>query len=313
MKKSRIKRRTFDIIQIGNREDTPSRVFDYFIVAVILTNILVMFLTTFDFPDAVMNVLHVLEYVTVGVFLVEYILRIWTAPYLYQQEKPWRARLKFLLSYDGIVDLLTILPFFFLSGFVVFRMLRVVRIFHLFRINAHYDSFMVIKSVLYEKRNQLITSLFILLVLILASSICMYSAEHEVQPEVFKNALSGIWWSVSALLTVGYGDVTPVTVLGRAMAIVISFLGVMAVAIPTGIISAGFVENYQEVTRESVQSQFELKTVTVDIDSKWNGKTVKEAEQESGVEIVLVRQNGSSFKPEDGYRIALGDELAVLQ
>ena len=66
-------------------------------------------------------------------------------------------------------------------------------------------------------------------------------------------------------------------------------------------------------TRESVRSQFELKTVTVDIDSKWNGKTVKEAEQESGVEIVLVRQNGSSFKPEDGYRIALGDELAVLQ
>ncbi|MBQ6680466.1 MAG: ion transporter [Lachnospiraceae bacterium] len=313
MKKSRIKRRTFDIIQIGNREDTPSRVFDYFIVAVILTNILVMFLTTFDFPDAVMNVLHVLEYVTVGVFLVEYILRIWTAPYLYPQEKRWKARLKFLLSYDGIVDLLTILPFFFLSGFVVFRMLRVVRIFHLFRINAHYDSFMVIKSVLYEKRNQLITSLFILLVLILASSICMYSAEHEVQPEVFKNALSGIWWSVSALLTVGYGDVTPVTVLGRAMAIVISFLGVMAVAIPTGIISAGFVENYQEVTRESVRSQFELKTVTVDIDSKWNGKTVKEAEQESGVEIVLVRQNGSSFKPDDGYRIALGDELAVLQ
>ena len=313
MKKGGIKKRIFDIIQIGNRGDTLSRAFDYFIVVVIITNILVMFLETFDFPDSVKLVLQALEYGTIGVFMIEYVLRIWTANYLYPGEKSWKAVGKFLLSYDGIVDLLTILPFFFLSGFVVFRMLRVVRIFHLFRINQHYDSFMVIKSVLYEKRNQLITSLFIILVLILASSICMYSAEHEAQPEAFRNALSGIWWSVSALLTVGYGDITPVTLLGRAMAIVISFLGVMAVAIPTGIISAGFVENYQEITHGSVLSAFDLKTLTVDVDSRWIGKTVEEIREESGLTIVLLKRKGNILKPEEGTRVLLGDELAVLQ
>ena len=92
---------------------------------------------------------------------------------------------------------------------VIFRMLRVARIFHLFRLNAKYDSFNIITTVLYEneKRNQIISSVFIVFILMLASSLCMYSVEHEAQPTVFRNAFSGIWWSMSTLLTVGYGDI----------------------------------------------------------------------------------------------------------
>lgn len=118
-----------------------------------------------------------------------------------------------------MVDLLTIIPVFFLSGFIIFRMLRVARIFHLFRLNAKYDSFNIITTVLYEKRNQIISSVFIVMVLMLASSMCMYSVEHNAQPDIFRNAFSGIWWSMSTLLTVGYGDIYPVTTLGRVMAI----------------------------------------------------------------------------------------------
>lgn len=186
-----------------------------------------------------------IEYITVFIFCIEYILRIWTADFLYPESKKGRARIKFLLSFDGIVDLLTIIPAFFLSGFVIFRMLRVARIFHLFRLNAKYDSFNVITTVLYEKRNQIISSVFIVMILMLASSLCMYSVEHNAQPDVFCNAFSGIWWSMSTLLTVGYGDIYPITTLGRIMAICIAYLGVGVVAIPTGIISAGFVEQYQ--------------------------------------------------------------------
>ena len=120
-----------------------------------------------------------------------------------------RATIRFLVSFDGIVDLLTIIPAFFLSGFVIFRMLRVARVFHLFRLNAKYDPFNVITTVLYEKRNQIISSVFIVLILMLASSLCMYSVEHDAQPEVFRNAFSGIWWSMSTLLTVGYGWYLP--------------------------------------------------------------------------------------------------------
>ncbi|MBQ2061726.1 MAG: ion transporter [Oscillospiraceae bacterium] len=312
MDKAKLKRRIFDIIQIGNREDVPSRIFDVCLVAVILLNILSMFLETFDELAAWRGVFETVELVTVILFCVEYLLRIWTAEYLYPGESRGRAVLKFLRSYDGVIDLLTILPFFFLSGFVVFRMLRVVRIFHLFRINPRYDSFNVIKSVIYEKRNQIASSVFIIVILMLASSLCMYSVEHEVQPENFRNALSGIWWSVSTLMTVGYGDIYPVTELGRAMAIVITFLGVGAVALPTGIISAGFVEQYSKMQQETPKLAGELTAITITVDSAWIGKTVEDIEKEYGVDIVLVRRKGKVTAPKQHYTIREGDEVAYL-
>ncbi len=249
--KESFKKRVFRIIQIGNQSDIPSLIFDILIVAVILTNIAVTFFMTFREAERFMDVLRAVECVTIVIFLVEYLLRIWTAEYLYPDRKGPKCRWKFLLSFYGIVDLLTILPYFlpflFPSGAVAFRMMRVVRILHLFRINANYDAFNVITDVLKDKRDQLISSIFLVLVLMLAASLCMYSLEHEAQPECFENAFSGIWWSVSTLLTVGYGDIYPVTVGGRIMAILIAFLGVGMVAIPTGIISAGFVEYYTRI------------------------------------------------------------------
>ncbi len=312
MDKAGRKRRIFDIIQIGNREDIPSRVFDVCLVVVILLNILTMFLETFEELAQWRGTFETIELITVILFCVEYILRIWTAEYLYPGESRGRAIWRFLWSYDGVIDLLTILPFFFLSGFVVFRMLRVVRIFHLFRINNQYDSFNVIKSVLYEKRNQIASSVFIILTLMLASSLFMYSVEHEAQPENFRNALSGIWWSVSTMLTVGYGDIYPVTVLGRAMAIVITFLGVGVVAIPTGIISAGFVEQYSKMQQETPDLASMLTTITVGMDSAWIGKKVEDIEKEFDLDIVLVKRKGKVSPVKRHYVICEGDEVAYL-
>lgn len=312
MKKTNVKRRIFDIIQIGNQNDTPSRAFDIFLVCVIILNITAMFLETFEELQPWRGVFDVVETVTVLVFCVEYILRIWTAEYLYPGQSRGRAVWKFLRSYDGVIDLLTILPFFFLSGFVVFRMLRVVRIFHLFRINTQYDSFNVIKSVLYEKRNQIASSVFIIVILMLASSLFMYSVEHEAQPEHFRNALSGIWWSVSTLLTVGYGDIYPITALGKAMAIVITFLGVGVVAIPTGIISAGFVEQYTKMQQETPAITGELKTVTIGVDSAWQDRAVKDIEEEYRIDIVLVKRKGKVSATKANYVVKVGDQVAYL-
>ena len=310
-----IRRRVFDIIQIGKLNDIPSRAFDIFIVLTILTNITLMFLETFDAMEPYMDIIGTVEAITVAVFCVEYILRIWTADFLFPELSRPKAALRFIVSFDGIVDLLTILPFFFLSGFVVFRMLRVVRIFHLFRINATYDSFHVIKSVLYEKRNQLASSIFIILVLMLASSLCMYSAEHEVQPENCRNAFSGIWWSVSTLVTVGYGDIYPITSAGRALAIIISFLGVGTVAIPTGIISAGFVEQYTELQYGQATRDVNLQTVVIDMDSGWIGKTPAQVLEEYHIAIVLARRGDATFitGQSEGYLIRMGDALVVYR
>ncbi len=305
------KKRIFEIIQIGKNSDGVSRAFDLIIVAAIFANIAVLFLETFEGAKAYYPLMRGIETVTIVIFLIEYLLRIWTAEYLYPNRSRGRAILRFLVSFNGIVDLCTILPFFFLSGFVAFRMLRVVRIFHLFRINARYDSIHVITSVLTEKRNQLISSIFIILMLMLASSLCMYSAEHEAQPEAFNNAFSGIWWSISTILTVGYGDIYPVTILGRAMAIVISFLGVGAVAIPTGIISAGFVEQYTRIQNQNRSGRNVRGTasMTVDGDSPFAGLGVKEAEEKYRIDIIAFIREGAVIVPGDHTRIGAGDTL----
>ena len=195
--KTKLKKQIFDIIQIGDKSNLLSRAFDIFIVVVILSNISVMFLQTYDQLEPYYGILSVIEWVTTGIFCVEYILRIWTADFLYPTCTRGKAIGKFLISYDGIVDLLTIIPVFFLSGFVAFRMLRVVRIFHLFRINSRYDSFNVIKMVLVRKSRQIISSMFIIFILMMASSLCMYSTEHVAQP------------GCSAMLSVEYGGRCP--------------------------------------------------------------------------------------------------------
>ena len=214
---------------------------------------------------------------------------------------------------DGIVDLLTILPFFFLEGFIVFRMLRVVRIFHLFRVNAHYDSFHVITTVLIEKKNQIISSVFIIIVLMLASSLGIYSVEHEAQPEAFSNAFSGIWWSVSTLLTVGYGDIYPITVIGKLMAICIAFLGVGVVAIPTGIISAGFVEQYTKNQHSDVRFSDinEVGEILIDKNSEFKGMRVSEASEKYNMRILVILRGDLTVVPMDELKMRQNDILIV--
>ena len=133
------------------------------------------------------------------------------------------------------------------------------------------------------------------------------------QPEVFKNAFSGIWWSVSTVLTVGYGDIYPLTLLGKCMAIVIAFMGVLLVAIPTGIISAGFVEQYQ--TNANEDSKFvdvdEIGEVMVTEGSKFMGRTVSSASDEYGVSIYMVLRDKMSVLPTGDLVIEMGDILII--
>ncbi len=308
------KKRIFEIIQIGHSEDRASRLFDFFIAIVILLNISVIFLETFQMFQPYLPILRIIEIITTLIFCVEYILRIWTADCLYPGMDRPKAIRSFVFSFDGIVDLFTILSYFFLSGFAAFRIIRIIRIFHLFRINAYYDSLHVITSVISETRNQILSSVFIITIFILAASLCMYSAEHDAQPEAFSNALSGVWWSVSAIFTVGYGDIYPITPLGRLMAVMITFLGVGAVAIPTGIISAGFVEHYSRIKQSTTFHSYKSSTAVIFVDenSRFAGQTIGEIEAKRRICITAVIRNGLVIIPEDNVVIQTGDTLSFL-
>lgn len=257
MKSKLTKHRIFEIIQIGKDTDAASRAFDFTIVGLILINIVISVCFTFSELGKYEALFTGIEAVTIVCFSVELALRLWTATFLYKKG-PFRSAVKYLLSFNGIVEVLSIVPFFlpfiFPKGIIAFRMFRVVRILRLFQANAYSDALSTIMIVLKRKRNQILSSMLIIFVIMLMSSLLMYGFEHEAQPTVFSNAFSGIWWATSTLLTVGYGDIYPITLWGKIASIAITFLGVGMVAIPTGILSAGFTE-YMAEQREQRRSK----------------------------------------------------------
>lgn len=312
------KKRVFDIIQIGNDDDLISRLFDVAVIVMILTNLFIAIFETFDGSQPYHRLMDTLELITVLGFTVEYALRLWTAEYLYPMEQRGRAILLYVFSFAGIVDLISFLPYyfpvFFPAGAVAFRMFRVIRILRLFRVNAYYDALNVIGDVIRSKRDQLLSSIFIILVLMIASSLCMYSLEHEAQPEVFRNAFSGFWWAVSTLLTVGYGDIYPVTLAGRIFGIVITFLGVGMVAIPTGILSAGFVEQY---TRLKSFGDYALATdirfvrISVEEGHPWKALSVKDLPLPPDLILAVIQRSDEVIVPRGDTVIQAGDHLVL--
>ena len=313
------RKRLFEIIEIGLPGDVASQVYDVFNILSIVINLVVSVMYTFDDLHAKFGPwLVTIEAVTVAFFAADFAMRLWTAKFLRPSLTEPRAVLRYIFSFSGLVDLLSFLPYylpvFFPSGAVAFRMFRVARVFRLFRVNAYYDSLGVITQVISSKRQQLFSSVFILLVLMLASSLCMYSLEHDAQPEVFSNAFSGIWWSVSTLLTIGYGDIYPVTTMGKIFSIFITFLGVGMVAIPTGIISAGFVDQYTRIKRISEyadEDEVHFIRVALTEHDSWSGKTIQQLGLPHGVIVVAIQRGHEVVVPRGSVKLMDNDVLVL--
>nr|WP_296156104.1 ion transporter [uncultured Blautia sp.] len=313
------RKRLFEIIEIGSNYDAVCWGYDFFNTFTIILNLAVSILYTFDNMELKYGpLLLTLERLTVAFFAIDFALRVYTARYMYPDVSQPRAISKYLLSFSGIVDILSFvpyyMPFFFPSGAVAFRMLRIVRIFRLFRINAYYDSLNVITEVIIGKKQQLLSSVFIILILMLSSSLCMYSLENRAQPEVFTNAFSGIWWAASTLLTVGYGDIYPVTTMGKIFGIFIAFLGVGMVAIPTGIISAGFVEQYSRLKRIGEYGQEEdvhFIRIQLSKNDKWTGHSIAELNLPEKIIIAVVQRSHRILVPK-GDLVLQPDDVLVI-
>ncbi|WP_035777191.1 ion transporter [Butyrivibrio sp. AE3004] len=309
----------FRIISVGYMGDFPSVAYDIVGIVALLLNLTAAFMSTFSNIDAAYGkLLSRIEYWTVLFFAIDYILRLVCAKCIYPDKSELRAIISYFFSLIGIIDLLSFLPyylpFFFPAGAAAFRMFRVARVLRLFRINAYYDSLNVINEIIKSKAQQLLSSLFIIAVMMLASSLCMYSLEHEAQPEIFENAFSGIWWAASTLLTVGYGDIYPVTFLGKVFGIFLAFLGVLMVAIPTGIISAGFVEQYTKLKHMGDYSKtidMHFIKVQLNLKDKWVGKKIRDIDIPHGALIAMIQRQGHVIIPNGNIVLEQGDKVII--
>ena len=242
----KFKQIVFEFIQPAENGRIASKIFDLFILAFILLSVISVFISTFDLPEEYQKTLQQIEQASLIVFSIEYLLRIWTADLLYPGSGFFRSRLKYIFSGMALIDLLAILPFYLPMllpvNLIGIRAVRLVRLLRLFKLNRYSDALTSIAGVFKRKAREIFASLFFVLILLVVASLLIYYAEHDAQPEQFKNAFSGLWWAVATLTTVGYGDIYPITPMGRVLGATIAILGIGMVAVPTGILSAGFVE-----------------------------------------------------------------------
>jgi voltage-gated potassium channel len=226
-----------DIIE--KNESGPGRVFDLSIQALILISLVTFAMETLPSLSATTRAyLNVVETVIVSVFTIEYLLRIIVA----------EKKLTFIFSFYGLIDLLAILPFYVAKGIDlrsirVFRLLRLARAFKLLRFSRAMKRFRIAFGMI---RAELVLFFMTSSFVIYVASVGIYYFEHVAQPDKFSSVFHSMWWAVSTLTTVGYGDLYPITVGGKLFTFVILLVGLGMVAVPTGLISSALTETLSE-------------------------------------------------------------------
>lgn len=240
-----MKQKVYDIL-------SENQIFIKFIYGLIVLNVISLILESYhDIKVEYSYFLDIFEIISVIVFTIEYVLRFWTADLCEDfSGTSFRKRVQFTFSGLGLIDLISILPFylplFFTFDLRILRILRLFRLLRIFKLGRYSKSFKIITSVLKESKSELGVTVFVAFVMLVLSSTLMYYIENEVQPENFASIGHAFWWAVATLTTVGYGDVYPMTGMGKFLSGFIALIGIGFIALPTGIISSVFVEKVQQ-------------------------------------------------------------------
>ena len=213
-------------------QDTKSGlIFDIFIQILIILSLISFSIETLpNLSKESIEWLNLFESISIGIFSIEYLLRVYVSD----------RKLTYIFSFYGLVDIIAILPYFILSGIDlrsirIFRLLRVFRILKLFRFN---DSIITMKKAFLNIKNELLLFTFLTIIVLYVASVGIYFFEKDAQPEQFQSIFHCMWWAISTLTTVGYGDIYPITTGGKIFTSIITLIGIGIVAIPTGLLAS---------------------------------------------------------------------------
>jgi voltage-gated potassium channel len=239
-----IRRRTHAILDIAAPDDGVSRVVDFALITLITLNVVAVILESVPSLAAVYgDFFNRFETFSVVVFSVEYVLRVWSAvdDDEIDHGHPVFGRMRFMLTPMALIDLIAILPFYL--GFFIgvdLRFMRVLRLLRVFKLTRYSSSMSLLIEVLREEARSIGAAFFVLAILIILSASFMFLAEQEAQPEAFGSIPQALWWAIITMTTIGYGDVTPITVVGKILGACISVISVGMVALPAGLLASGF-------------------------------------------------------------------------
>jgi voltage-gated potassium channel len=250
LKTCKLKQQIYRVIEVTHHDDRLGKLFDALMIALISLNVLAF---TFETVDSISipykSYFNDFETASAIVFTVKYLLRLWTCTLDPRYRQPIFSRFKFAFTLLSIVDLISILPYYlflFFPNLVFVRELHLLRLARLFKIGRYSESMRTLGKVISAKREDLFSTLFAVFTLLMISSSLMYFAEHAAQPDRYPNIPASMWWGIITLTSVGYGDVSPITAIGKILGGIITVLGLGLVALPAGIIASGFTEEVEK-------------------------------------------------------------------
>jgi len=242
-----IRLRTAEILHAGRKNDPVARFVDISLIILITLNVLAVILESV--PEIRLPLLQIFlafEVFSVFIFTVEYLMRVWSAidnPWRESYHSPLQGRLRYMISPMALIDLLAILPFYLAMLFSVdLRFLRVMRLLRVLKLTRYSSAMTMLFDVFRKEARVIGASIFVLAILLVVASSAMYLAEHDIQPEGFGTIPRSMWWAIITMTTVGYGDVVPITGLGKTIGAFMGVIGVGMVALPAGILASGFNE-----------------------------------------------------------------------
>ena len=243
---TKLRNRVHDVLEVSENDDLFSRIIYLGLIGLITLNVLAIIIESIDaIAVAYQPYFQMFELVSVAIFTAEYVLRVWIC--VDDADGKYRGNLKGRLRYMAtplaLVDLIVILPFYlsFIIG-VDLRVLRILRLLRILKLTRYSGAWALFAAVLYGQRRTLYMSGFLMIIMLVLSASLMYLIEHDAQPKAFADIPSAMWWSLVTLTTVGYGDVTPVTVLGKVLGGFVTILGLGMYALPAAILASGFMQ-----------------------------------------------------------------------
>lgn len=240
-----VKQRLHDVLEIVDSKDRSTRIFSVALFSLIILNAVAVIIETTSQSQPFLNLLADFERTSMVVFVIEYLLRIWVCDLDPRYSKPVVGRLRFMVTPLALIDLATVLPFLLhltgvnLATLRVVRMLRLLKFARLVRYSA---AFRFITASIISRKHEFLISFFLMLVMLLVASSLMYLAEHEAQPQLFSSIPATFWWGVVTFTSVGYGDVFPVTVIGKILGGFFAIFGISVFALPTAILTAAMLD-----------------------------------------------------------------------
>lgn len=255
-----------------------------FIYILIIISIVALMVSTIEeYNEKYGLILSLIKHIIMPIFVIEYVLRVYSCGSL-KKYRGLKGKLKYLTSAYAIVDLIVIIPYIFI-GFdfnnAFIRSLRFFRIFRIFRMKKQAEFVKVISQILTSKKEEFIVLLFFTLAIIIFLSFIVYEAEHSAQPDVFTSIPQTLWWAVATLTTVGYGDMYPISVLGKLVTSMVSILGIAFIAIPGGIFASEFVNIFSQrkLQRKSKKKCLQCSSTNVEFEDNpkltCNGEVTK--------------------------------------